>query len=59
MDQDKPTRRVRAGKPPVDIEYWGDEPDPKDELPDWLSGLIVVMLMLIVGLFAFGWVSVL
>ena len=53
------TRRVRAGQPPADIEYWGDEPDEKDELPNWLSGMIVAAIVLIVGLFAFGWVALL
>jgi len=50
-------RRVRAGQPappilidPVDVK------DDKDELPTWMTGLIVFALMVIIGLFAFGWV---
>jgi hypothetical protein len=50
-------RRVRAGQPappilidPVDID------DKNDELPAWLSALIVYMLMAVVGLMAFAWV---
>ena len=54
---DKLTRRVRAGQPappilldPVDVK------DDKDELPDWMAALIVVMLMVVVGFMGFAWV---
>ena len=57
MEHEKPVRRVRAGQPappifldPVDVE------DDKDELPTWMAGLIVFMLMAVVGLMAFAWV---
>jgi hypothetical protein len=53
------TRRVRAGQPPK-VDLWFDElPEEKDELPDWLAMLIVMAIMVVVGLFALGWVAVL
>ena len=57
MDQDKPIRRVRAGQPapPIFLDPV-DTDDKKDELPTWISALIVFMLMAVVGLMAFAWV---
>ena len=52
-------RRVRAGQPPADIDMWLEERNTKDELSDLTSGLIVAVLMIVVALFAFGWVALL
>jgi hypothetical protein len=53
------TRRVRAGQPAPPIFLEPVDINEQDELPDWMAALIVVMLMVIVGLFAVGWVGVL
>jgi hypothetical protein len=51
------TRRVRAGQPapPILLDP-ADTADEKDELPTWISALIVVMLAGVVGFMAFAWV---
>jgi hypothetical protein len=49
-------RRVRAGQPAPPIFLTPVETDEPDELPAWLSALIVFMLMAVVGLMAFAWV---
>jgi hypothetical protein len=48
---DKPTRRVRAGQPPTDLERWQIDLNdlPEEELPHWQAALIVVGIMLAVG----------
>ena len=56
MDQDKPVRRVRAGQPAPPILLDPEDTDHQDELPTWISALIVFMLMAVVGLMAFAWV---
>jgi len=53
------TRRVRAGQPAPPILLDPDDLGQDDELPHWQAMLIVVAIMVVVGLFAFGWVSVL
>jgi hypothetical protein len=53
------TRRVRAGQPAPPILLDPEDTDHQDELPTWMAGLIVVMIMVIVGLFAVGWVGLL
>jgi hypothetical protein len=49
MDQDKPVRRVRAGQPAPPILLDPEDTDHQDELPTWISALIVVGIMLAVG----------
>jgi len=56
---DKLTRRVRAGQPAPPILLDPEDFAKDDELPTWMAGLIVVMIMVIVGLFAVGWVGLL
>jgi hypothetical protein len=48
---DKLTRRVRAGKPPIELEHWEIDLNelPEEELPHWKSMLIVAGIMLAVG----------
>ena len=53
------TRRVRAGQPAPPILLDPEDTDYQDELPTWMAGLIVLMIMVIVGLFAVGWVGLL
>jgi hypothetical protein len=53
------TRRVRAGQPAPPILLDPEDFAKDDELPTWMAGLIVLMIMVIVALFAFGWASVL
>ena len=51
-------RRVRAGQPaPILLDPEDFAKD--DELPDWMAGLIVVVMIVIVALFAVGWVGLL
>jgi hypothetical protein len=54
------TRRVRAGQPaPPILLNPVDTDDPQEELPDWAPGVFVAATIVIVGLFAFGWVALL
>ena len=52
-------RRVRAGQPAPPILLDPEDFAKDDELPTWMAGLIVLMIMVIVALFVFGWASVL
>jgi hypothetical protein len=53
------TRRVRAGQPAPPLLLDPEHYEKEEELPDWMSALIVVAIIVVVGLFALGWVSVL
>ena len=45
------TRRVRAGQPPADIEYWEDDLNemPEEPLSDAIAAGAVLIIMVIIG----------
>jgi len=59
MDHEKPTRRVRAGQPAPPILLRPMDDDEQEQLPDWVAGAFVAAIIVIVGLFVFGWVALL
>jgi hypothetical protein len=50
---DKPTRRVRAGQPPADIELWEVDLNKLEEedrdLTDIIAGLAVLAIILVIA----------
>jgi hypothetical protein len=51
MEHEKPTRRIRAGQPPADLELWEDDLNdmPEEPLSDAIAAVAVVIIMVIIG----------
>ena len=51
MEHEKPTRRIRAGQPPADLELWEDDLNemPEDPLSDEVAAGAVLIIMLIIA----------